>query len=316
MMSLRDEISQLKSDLSRIENDYFSMRNENDDLRDEIRRVKTRAADFERTATSVSFELSKEQKENKTLQEKLDVLEEQSAAFKSQVFAAKASFEAEAKSKLSDVEDQLNRALHQLSESKKEAQRSKVSLSDLSSDIEQYRKQLNSINGINSNEKDIELSKLREELAQTKLDFSQLEAAFLSAKEKIGSVKRHEQEKQQKFAEKAKDTIETLKDRLAKAESTQRDSSVAADLRKELMDLKNSLRDKDERIKKLEKTKITKSQIESIQKLKVRLDCESTAKSVFRCLSLTFLYCDRHFNRMSGLNTWLRQKSTSSGLIT
>ena len=45
----------------------------------------------------------------------------------------------------------------------------------------------------------------------------------------------------------------------------------------ELADLKKSLREKDERIKKLEKTKITKSQIANIQKLKVRANGEPFA---------------------------------------
>ena len=295
MMSLRYEISQLKSDLSRVESDCYSVRDENIDLQDKIKRLETRATDFERTATLMTGELSQELNEKKILQEKLDALEAQSASFKSQVIAAKASFEAEAQSKLADLEDQLNRALLQLSESRKEAHRSKEIIADLKSDIEHYRKEVNSIKGVSSNENDIELSKLREELAQTKLDLSHLEADLLStkrdletAKEKVVSVKRHEQEKQQKFAAKAKETIETLKDRLAKAESAQHDSSTEENMLVELRDLKQTLRDKDERIKKLEKTKITKSQIANIQKLKVRTACYFLP--LFISLDLTYLF--------------------------
>ena len=84
------------------------------------------------------------------------------------------------------------------------------------------------------------------------------------------SKKKHEHEKQQKFAAKAKEAIETLKDRLAKAESTQNGPKVAESLQEELKALKKTLDEKDERIKKLEKSKITKTQIANIQKLKVR----------------------------------------------
>jgi hypothetical protein len=130
-----------------------------------------------------------------------------------------------------------------------------------------------------------------------------------SAKEKIGSVKRHEQEKQQNFAAKAKETIETLKDRLAKAESAQHDASVDENVLAELTDLMKAIRDKDERIKKLEKTKITKSQIANIQKLKV-----SAAR---RLLFIWVNHVDSYlraalFHRMNGLNSWPRRKSTNS----
>ena len=122
----------------------------------------------------------------------------------------------------------------------------------------------------------MEVSKLKEELAQTKLDLSHSKADCLSAKrelesakEKVDSVKRHEHEKQQKFAAKAKEAIETLKDRLTKAESTQNASKVVETLQAEVKELTQTLCDKDARIKKLEKSKITKSQIANIQKLKV-----------------------------------------------
>ena len=152
-----------------------------------------------------------------------------------------------------------------------------MTVADLNSDIEKYRREIDSIKSMTSNEKGLELSKLREELAQTKLDLTHSEADYLaakgeveSAKEKVGAIKKHEHEKQQKFAAKAKEAIETLKDRLAKAESTQNGPKVAESLQEELKALKKTLDEKDERIKKLEKSKITKTQIANIQKLKVR----------------------------------------------
>ena len=74
---------------------------------------------------------------------------------------------------------------------------------------------------------------------------------------------------QQKFAGKARETIETLKQRLAQAES-QATSADANALQAEVDSLVQTISEKDKRIQKLEKSKITKSQIQNIQKLKVR----------------------------------------------
>ena len=279
MISLRDEISQLKSDLSRVESDCYNMKDVNTDLQDKITRLEAKAADSDSIVTSISDELNKERNEKNDLQEQLNALEEQSSAFKAQVFAAKASFEADAQARLDEVEEQLKDALSRLAKSRNEAKMSMDTIADLNSDIAQYRKELESIKGVESNEKEIELSQLREALAQTKLDLSHSEADCLSAKrdleaakEKIASVKQHEHEKQQKFAAKAKEAIETLKERLAKAESANNVAGASAveveNLRSEVEELKSTLSNKEERIKKLEKSKITKSQIANIQKLK------------------------------------------------
>ena len=278
MVSLRDEIAQLKSDLSRVESDCYTMKDENTDLQDKITKIEAKSTDSESIVTSVKDELSKEQKEKEELQEKLNTLEEQSAAFRDQVFAAKATFEADAQARLSEVEEQLNEALSQLTKSKNDAKLSLETIGELNNDIEVYKRELDSIKGVASNENEMELSQVRESLAQTKLELSHSKADCLSikqdldaAKEKIASVKRHEHEKQQKFASRAKEAIETLKEKLAKAESAQSSSLgriQEEDLQAEVTELKSTLREKDERIKKLEKSKITKSQIANIQKLK------------------------------------------------
>jgi len=278
MVSLRDEIAQLKSDLSRVESDCYTMKDENTDLQDKITMIEAKSTDSDSIVTSIKDELSKEQKEKEELQEKLNTLEEQSAAFREQVFAAKATFEADAQARLSEVEEQLNEALSQLTKSRNDAKLSLETIGELNNDIEVYKRELDSIKGVASNENEMELSQVRESLAQTKLELSQSKADCLSvkqdldaAKEKIASVKRHEHEKQQKFASRAKEAIETLKEKLAKAESAQSSSLgriQEEDLQAEVTELKSTLREKDERIKKLEKSKITKSQIANIQKLK------------------------------------------------
>ena len=250
---------------------------ENADIKDKLARVELRAADSESLVTSIRNELSKEQREKICVQKKLRALEEQSAAFKVQVFDAKASFEAEAHARLSNIGEQFNHALEQLSESRKEVKLSRETISNLNSNIEQYTKEIDSIKLMASNDKGMLVSKLKEELVQTKLDLSHSEADCLSAKrelestkEKVDLVKRHEHEKQQNLAAKAKEAIETLKDRLAKAESKPNASEVINNLQAKMKELTQTLYDKEERIKKLEKSKITKSQIARIQKLKVR----------------------------------------------
>ena len=63
-----------------------------------------------------------------------------------------------------------------------------------------------------------------------------------------------------------------LKERLSKAEEQSGSSIGQAEgdgLRAEVNSLKSTICEKDERIKKLEKSKITKTQIQNIQKLKV-----------------------------------------------
>ena len=283
MSLLRDEISQLKSDLSRVESDCYTMKDENSDLQDKIKRVESKAADSECIVTSIANDLRSEQDRTKELQELLDELEEESAAFKTQVFAAKATFEEEAHAKLTSVEEQLNEALSQLAKSRSDAELSKETITELNHDVDLLRRELDSIRGIAANANEMELSKLREEVASVKVDLSHSEADCLSAKrelesakEKVARVKRHEHEKQQKFAAHAKEAIETLKDRLAKADASQKalaaNSTPKAEvgsLQAEVKELRSTLRSKDERIKKLEKSKITKSQIASIQKMKV-----------------------------------------------
>ena len=86
---------------------------------------------------------------------------------------------------------------------------------------------------------------------------------------------------QQKFAAKARDAIETLKQRLAQAE-TKANSADADGLRAEVDSLVQTISEKDERIKKLEKSKITKSQIQNIQKLKVRASACNSLCELFK----------------------------------
>ena len=129
-------------------------------------------------------ELSRKQNKKAKIQEMLNRLEEGSAAFKSQVFAAKNDFEVAAQAKFADVEEQLNNALSRLAKLRNKVQLSKEMISNLSSDIEQYRMELVSVKRMASNSNDIELNNFQEELAQTKFDISQ---------EKAASVKRDEE---------------------------------------------------------------------------------------------------------------------------
>ena len=222
MISLRGEISQLKSELSRVKSDCNGMRNENAVLQNTIRRVESRAVDFETVVSSIRAELIREKSEKTCLQERLWAFTKE----------------------------------------RKEYKLSKKTIAELNSEIEQYRKEIDSIGG--------DMSELKSELAFTELSLSCSEAICLStklelesAKENIDSIMRYEREKQQKFAAKAEEVIETLKGKVAKAESAQKN------LQSQVNELAQTLCDKDERIKKLEKSKITENLVASIQKLTV-----------------------------------------------
>ena len=83
-----------------------------------------------------------------------------------------------------------------------------------------------------------------------------------------------EHEKQKMFAAKANEAIETLKERLSKAEAhadSSADRAEADGSQAEVDSLKSAICENDERIKKLEKSKIIKTQFQNIQKLKVSL---------------------------------------------
>ena len=91
--------------------------------------------------------------------------------------------------KFADDGEQLNNALSQLAKLRNKVQLSKEIISDLSSDIEQYQTELVSVKGMASNSNDIELSKLREELAQTKFDISQEKAKYASVKRDLETLR-------------------------------------------------------------------------------------------------------------------------------
>jgi len=84
--------------------------------------------------------------------------------------------------------------------------------------------------------------------------------------------------------------------------------------------LKKTIDEKDERIKKLEKSKITKTQIANIQKLKVRNKeaCHNSQLSCLffveynHCVAPTSDYCYHNSHRMNEVNSWLRPKNTNS----
>lgn len=118
---------------------------------------------------------------------------------------------------------------------------------------------------------------LREELATAKLNLQSSEAGYLSAKreledakENVEKIRTHEHAKRRELASKAEATVNALKTRLETAtaaaslgkERGGNDSSSGVD------ELKNKIREKDARIQKLEKSKITRAQIEQIAKLK------------------------------------------------
>ena len=82
MISLRDEISQLKSDLCR---DCCSLKNVNVELQEKEKKLDARATALERVLTLVRDQLATVKMEKLSLQEKLQALVELNAVFKSQV---------------------------------------------------------------------------------------------------------------------------------------------------------------------------------------------------------------------------------------
>jgi len=127
-------------------------------------------------------------------------------------------------------------------------------------------------------EKEMEISRLREQLATAKLTLQTSEAQVLSAKreledakEKVEMIRTREHAKRQELASKAEATVNALKTRLetATAANARLDMNGGSeDSNRELDELKMKIREKDARIVKLEKAKITRAQIEQITKLK------------------------------------------------
>ena len=204
-------------------------------------------------------------------------MKEQSEAFKSQVYAAKESFEAQAYAKLSELEGNLSNAMSRLSRSQEELKRSNDTIAHLTSDIEEYKNELASAKSMAMGEKEMEISMLREELATAKLNLQTSEAGYLSAKreledakEKVEKIRKHEHAKRQELASKAEATVNALKTRLetATAAASLGKTSGTDDNSREVDGLKSKIREKDARIEKLEKAKITRAQIEQITKLK------------------------------------------------
>ena len=280
IVGLREQISLLRSDLSRVESELYTTKDENEDLRDQSQRAESKIRDTESKVVAINKELDQERETKRTLQQELDQLHREAHSFKSQAFEAKALMEAEAANKLQIVGDQLSDALSKLSESQREVKHLNETIEDLSSDIEEYRQQLRSMKTIDLAENDIETSRLREELAKVKLELSSLNADYLSAKseltaskEKIAQVKAREQEKCKQLAEKAKSSIEELQKRLSHAEhKAKQDGSSSEEiqtLKDQLEEVNSVIKEKDARISKLEKTKMTKEQVDKIRKIQV-----------------------------------------------
>ncbi|KAL3805856.1 hypothetical protein HJC23_007817 [Cyclotella cryptica] len=283
MVLLRDEISQLRSDLSRVESELYTAKDEVEDLRDQIERSEFKVRDTEQKIAAITNELNNEKEAKLAIQKDFNQLQEENNTFKSQVFAAKASLEAEAQSKLEVAETKLSDALCNLSASQREIKILNETIEDLTSDIEEYKLQLTSMKDLASHEHDIETSRLREELAKAKVELSTLTADYHSAKnevaalkEKIVQVKKREHEKQIALAQKAKASIEQLQDRLNTAETKVKEASQSSSngsseeltsLKSQLEELNSTLQEKDVRIAHLEKTKMTKQQVEKIRKI-------------------------------------------------
>lgn len=202
MDSLREEIRQLKSDLSRVESDCFDAKSENTDMKDIINRLEAKASDSDSIVTSISDELKREQLDKKKLLERLNQLEDDSEAFKQQVFAAKDTFEADAKARLDEAEERYNEAEAQRDQAERELKRSRETIENLSVDVEEYKAQLQMAHDFPNNDTEMGLSRAREQLAQTKMICSQSEAECLSlrrelesAKDKIDRIKQHEHDK-------------------------------------------------------------------------------------------------------------------------
>ncbi|KAL7520313.1 hypothetical protein ACHAWX_005043 [Stephanocyclus meneghinianus] len=282
MVLLRDEISQLRSDLSRVESELYSAKDEVEDLRDQNQRSESKVHETALKITAITNELNTEREAKLAIKQELNQLHEESNSFKSQVFAAKASLEAEAQSKVEVVETKLSDALANFSASQREIKMLRETIEDLTSDIEEYKIQMNSMKDQESNEYNMETSRLREELAKAKVELSTLTADYHSAKnevaaakEKIAQVKKREHEKQIALAQKAKDSIEQLQDRLRTAETKAKEASQLSNgsneelksLKAQLEEVNSSIREKDMRIAHLEKTKMTKQQVEKIRKI-------------------------------------------------
>lgn len=282
MVLLRDEISQLRSDLSRVESELYSAKDEVEDLRDQNQRSESKVHETALKITAITNELNTEREAKLAIKQELNQLHEESNSFKSQVFAAKASLEAEAQSKVEVVETKLSDALANFSASQREIKMLRETIEDLTSDIEEYKIQMTSMKDQESNEYNMETSRLREELAKAKVELSTLTADYHSAKnevaaakEKIAQVKKREHEKQIALAQKAKDSIEQLQDRLRTAETKAKEASQLSNgsseelksLKAQLEEVNSSIREKDMRIAHLEKTKMTKQQVEKIRKI-------------------------------------------------
>ena len=291
MVVLKDEIRQLKSDLSRVESECYSIKDKCRDLQDENGRVEAKAKHSESIITSMKDELNREMKNKQEIEERLERLEEESATFKAQVFAAKAALEAESQDKLEVLHERLSDALSNLNKTQHELKLSKQTIADLTSDIDEYRRQLESVHNIASNEKEMEMSKLREDVAKLKVQLTSSNSDYLRAKqdldkskEKVIRVDKCAKEKQKKFAARAEASIKHLQSELNRAQEalktaagTSGSSALVNDndqaemnaLQIKMKELKATIQEKDNRIKYLEKHKVTKEMSEMVQKLKV-----------------------------------------------
>ena len=241
MSILRDELTNLRADYDAAKASMIAATEEAEQMRDRLgSRDSAAGAETDR----IMSELTAAKEAEVRMSEELMQLREESEQFRARVFAAKESLEEQAGEQITSLRGDLQEALEGRTRAESEVH-------DLA------RQNKNALN-----ERDMSLSKLREEVCEVKISLSIKDAEVHEVREKM----RREHER----------VTSNLKEQLAASalernEALSSQANAAGANKKSLAEIKKlqkELKRRDARIQKLEDVKLTKEQVVALKKMK------------------------------------------------
>ena len=303
MSSLRDELASLKRVSEHHDMKAHCSKQEVEKLKEIIEHKNNEHAASNQLITDLKAKLETAEQSFSDISQKEQNIQDEYDAFKEHAALARDNIKSNFNTKLHVLREERQKLREILHEKGEETQSAKNKMNLYKDQANQLRHDLEATKQSLFVEKDLVVSKLKEEIAKGKVYAARLEAEILSYKQEIRKMKSQYNDIMSKMKDAKKihmsmitenglldDQIKALESNVEKLKSTfpEGESEVVRKLKEDIEMMTSKIKSKDERIKSLHSKVLTKDQVAKIKGLKVSRVYDHIISFLSNALNLHF----------------------------
>jgi chromosome segregation ATPase len=291
MSSLRDELAALKRDSEHHRMNAQRAKQEVELLKKSIEDKKNESIASNQVIADLKATLDTVEQSFSDISRKMQNTQDEYDAFKKHAALTKDNIKSNSNSKLNALREELQKFRETLHEKEEETQSAKNKLGLYKDQANQLQRELEATKQTLFVEKDLTVSKLKEEISKGKVNVARSEAEVLSYKQEVhvrerkikklkiqynDIISKTKEEKKVKMSmmteiELLQDNVKALEKNIEKLKSShsEGESEVVGEMREDIEMMASKIKSKDERIKSLHSKVLTKDQVAKIKALKV-----------------------------------------------